>query len=172
MQKTLNKYFHPDNWTANTDFYWTGDDFLIQKIGAGASILDVGCGYNTLKPHFGDALHGIDPANHYADEMVSIEQFKPEGQYDVVLCLGSINFGDESTIRSQINKIVHCTKEKGTIYWRQNPGRRDRPFSGIEQVDFFPWSFVYNCKFADEVNCRVREMRWDNDRIYAVWERR
>jgi hypothetical protein len=169
VQEKLNKYFHPDNWTANNEFHWTGDDYLISQIGAGKTILDVGCGYNTLKPHFGDTLHGIDPANPGADEMCSIEEFETK-QYDVVLCLGSINFGDEFTIRSQINKIVQCTKEKGTIFWRQNPGRRDRPFSGIENVDFFPWSFHYNCIFADEVNCRVREMRWDNDRIYAVWE--
>lgn len=172
MQEKLNKYFHPDNWTANTDFHWSGDDFLIKEISAGASILDVGCGYNTLKPHYGDLLHGIDPANEHADEVVSIEEFKPEGRYDVALCLGSINFGDVFTIRSQINKIVQCINDDGKIYWRQNPGQRDRPFNGIENIDFFPWSFNYNCTLADEVNCRVREMRWDNDRIYAVWEKR
>tara|TARA_R110000822_G_scaffold140325_8_gene278048 strand:+ start:653 stop:1171 length:519 start_codon:yes stop_codon:yes gene_type:complete len=172
VQEKLNIYFAPDNWQANNDFHYTGEEYLKSVIPHGNTILDVGCGYNLFKDHYGDLLYGIDPANPAADEMVTIEALEVVKKYDIALCLGSLNFGDEFTILSQINKVVQCIKTGGTIYWRQNPGQRDRPFKGNEDIDFFPWSFLNNCTLSDQVGCKVIELKWDNDRIYAVWEKR
>ena len=171
MKKSdLATYFHPDNWDANYGYFkQTGWD-LLKRIDSSSTVLDVGCGYNLFKQSLGEMLYGIDPYNHHADEVVSIEDFEPY-EFDVVLCLGSINFGDEATILNQINKVVGCTKHGGTIYWRQNPGQRDRKFKGIENIDFFPWSFEKNLEFAKYFDCKVKTLDWDGDRIFAVWER-
>ena len=70
---------------------------LIDKINKlePTSVLDVGCGFNDLKNKIPN-LYGIDPYNDKADEKVSIENFNcGTKQWDVVLALGSINFGSE-----------------------------------------------------------------------------
>ena len=61
-----------------------------------SSVLDIGCGYNRFKNKI-DNLIGIDPYNDCADIKVSIEDYNT-APFDMVLCLGSINFGDEKTI--------------------------------------------------------------------------
>ena len=68
-----------------------------------SSVLDVGCGYNKLKSKIKNLI-GIDPFNDAADIKVSIEDYN-SAPYDMALCLGSINFGDEKTIDKQIDKL-------------------------------------------------------------------
>ena len=163
--KYFSKYWKPDY----THFKYTGYD-LVDKIGPYKTILDIGCGYNLFKPFFNDLLYGIDPANKAADEMVSIEDFKSDRHWDIILCLGSINFGDEATIKNQIRKAVSFLKPNGKIYWRQNPGIGDHPWKGVEDIEFFPWDLLKNCIYAEEFGCELIEFKWDNsNRIYAEW---
>ena len=171
QEKDLAEYFSPTNWTSNYDYFNQTGYALIDQIPQDMRILDVGCGYNLFKGHYGDNLWGIDPYNHYADEQISIEEYECKKPFDVALCLGSINFGDEDVILNQINKIINCLNETGVIFWRQNPGNKDRPFDGIEKIDFFPWSFEKNLEYAKKFNCKVRTLDWDGDRIYAVWRK-
>ena len=166
---TLKNYFK-DSWKPNYDKFTHSGWALLDKIPKDASILDVGCGYNLFKPHFKN-LYGIDPANDAADEVISIEEFRSNGnQWDTVLCLGSINFGDYYIIDKQVEKIVSLTKKGGTIYWRQNPGVGDHPGIGVEEIRFFPWTFELNEDFAKKYNCKVNVIEWDSgNRIYAEW---
>ena len=73
------------------------------------SVLDVGCGYNRLKGKIHNLI-GIDPYNDCADMKISLETLVTDptdpiyekSAFDIVLCLGSINFGDEKNIDNPI----------------------------------------------------------------------
>ena len=166
---TLLKYF-AESWKPDySHFKYSGWE-LLTKVDKHETILDVGCGYNLFKPHFNDMLYGIDPANTASDELVSIEDFESDKQWDVLFILGSVNFGDEKTIKNQIKKAMQFLKTDGRIYWRQNPGVGDHPWKGVEEINFFPWSIELNYQYAKEFNCEVIECKWDkSNRIYAEW---
>lgn len=170
MSKLMN-YFK-NSWKPDYDKFKYSGWALLDVIPKDADILDVGCGYNLLKKHFPN-LYGIDPANDCADECVSIEEFDSAGnQWNYILCLGSLNFGDYSTVRHQIEKTVSCCAKGGTIIWRQNPGTGDHPWKGVEEIQFFPWSIELNFAFADMFGCVVEDCKWDTgNRIYAVWKK-
>jgi hypothetical protein len=166
----LHNYFS-NEWKPDPNKYIYSGWKLLDKIKEHETILDIGCGYNLFKPYFENRLYGIDPANDNADEVVSIENFKSNKKWDVLLCLGSINFGSFDTIDNQIKKLVTFVKDNGRIYWRQNPGVRDHPWKGVSEIEFFPWTFDLNYYFADKHDCKVLECKWDINRIYSVWSK-
>lgn len=151
---------------------------LIDKVNAlnPESVLDVGCGYNLFKDKIQN-LWGIDPYNTNADENVGIMEFQPEKEFDVVLALGSINFGSEESIYYQTLKLVSMCKEGGHIFLRVNPGvTHNRP--GAEWIDFFEWSPEKLSQAATRCNCEMVELAQDREtngngiRFYAHWVRR
>ena len=71
----LHNYF-ANEWKPDYNKFIYSGWKLLEKIKDNETILDVGCGYNLFKPHLGDRLYGIDPANDNADEVVDIENFK------------------------------------------------------------------------------------------------
>lgn len=169
LKDTLNNYFE-FKWKPNYDNRNLSGFSLMEKLSTEQSILDIGCGFNLFKEHFPKNLYGIDPANDAADERVSIEDFNSVGnQWDVVLCLGSLNFGDESVVKPQVKKAVSLCKKGGMIFWRQNPGKKDHKWEGVDEIDFFPWSFDLNYEWAKEFNCKVLECCMDGRRIYSEW---
>ena len=109
-----------------------------------SSVLDVGCGYNRLKSLIPNLI-GIDPFNDAADIKTSLEEYKSV-PYDMALCLGSINFGDEKTIDNQIDKL-HTLWRREAIF-RVNPGI---PHAGWD--DFIEW------------------YQWTPEKIYSIAER-
>jgi len=167
-EKLIN-YFE-NSWQPDDTKFTHSGRALLDKIEPWESILDIGCGYNLFKEHFGTRLLGIDPANDAADVRVSIEEFNPGSlQWDVILCLGSLNFGNEATVFPQVMKAVSLCKPGGRIYWRQNPGVNDHPFIGVEEIVFFPWTIELNYDWANILDCTVVECKWDNTRIYSEW---
>ena len=188
-KSVLGTYFGWDQSQGKEGGYWTqqlqfekrrtGKQMVeyINSMSTESTILDVGCGDNEFKQHFGDRLHGIDPFNKRADELVSIENYQPKQLFDVVLALGSINFGDHSTISKQVAKVVALCKPGGKIFWRCNPGithNHDR----AKWIDFFEWSEENIQQFATEHNCKVVETGWDHpesdkirwgNRLYSEW---
>ena len=145
------------------------------------SILDIGCGNNDVKQLVGDNVFGIDPFNPNADAAVSVENLKKKiGEWDVVLCLGSINFGDINTITAQIQKVVQMAKPGGKIYWRCNPGHMHAN-EYAQWVDFFPWTQELLDEWAEKLHCDILEQGMDHDesmelpngnRIYNVWQKK
>ena len=88
----------------------------------------------------------------------------------MAFCLGSINFGNEETIRNQIVCIVQCLKPKARIYWRCNPGRHDHGNPQCEQIDFYPWDLKKHEKFSREFGYVITEYKQDtNNRIFCEW---
>ena len=165
----IDEYFEKI-WKPNIDQYRYTGWKLLDHVSDTDMVLDVGCGYNLFKPHLGDQLVAIDPYNNAADQRVSIEDFQSDIKFDVIFCLGSINFGSEENILNQIEKVTSLCKTGTRIYWRQNPGRKDHKNKECESIDFFDWSFERNLEYAKKFGFQVEMLAWDNGkRIFAKW---
>jgi SAM-dependent methyltransferase len=126
-----------DGWYPDyTKFLYSGWAIL-DKIQPHDRILDIGCGYNLFKKHFGDRLYGIDPYNPAADELVSWEDYQPTQKFNVYFALGSLHFGDDELVESQIKKLSHS----GRCYFLEaKPWHTallcTRNRNGIQRLDF------------------------------------
>ena len=174
----LNEYFGT-KWKPNSNVHtYSGPVAIAQKISAGEAVLDVGCGQNPFKTLLPNVV-GIDPAFTEADVQCTIEEFETDQRFDVATCLGSINFGTEETIRSQVAKVVALLKPQARIYWRLNPGRRDHQHSDCEAIPFFPWTLEFLNDLAVEhgfvqENTQTEagaSLGKDVVRLYAEWRR-
>lgn len=174
-QQDLNKYFST-KWHSNLDQYQYSGWALVDKIQSNELVLDVGCGPNLFKSRILN-LVGIDPAFDQADVKLPIEYFAADntnhGRFDVALCLGSINFGDEVNILNQITCIITCLKPTARIYWRCNPGHADHGNEECKDIDFFPWTTQLLIDYARKFGFTCPLATGDNNdsRIYAEWIR-
>ncbi|CAB4133601.1 hypothetical protein UFOVP257_323 [uncultured Caudovirales phage] len=169
-QQYLNNYFS-QFWRGQLNTYLYSGLGLAKKIKPEEWVLDVGCGINAFKPLVAN-LVGIDPAFGQADYQTTIEDFETEQRFDVALCLGSINFGSEETVKNQINCVVNLLNPTSRIYWRCNPGRQDHGNKECKEIDFFPWSEKLLNVYAKEFGFTVVDIKDDiNNRIYCEWSR-
>jgi hypothetical protein len=172
-QKFLNHYFK-DVWCPSTDKYIYSGYAIVDKIPKDAQVLDVGCGSNPFKGHIKNLI-GIDPAHSNADIQTTIEEYTTDQRFDVALCLGSINFGNESIIAKQIECVNNLLNHRARIYWRLNPGQHDHNNAECNQIDFFPWTFEKLYEYACRYNFQQIDACIDNnglhDRLYAEWWR-
>lgn len=169
-QEYLNFYFGKV-WKPGYDPKGKTGDQLLSKIKPDEWVLDVGCGNNPFAGKI-KTLVGIDPANDNAHVKTTIEDFESDIKFDVALCLGSINFGDDVVIEQQIAKVVSLLKPTARIYWRCNPGQKDHGNKECEQIEFYPWSFKRQISFADQFGFKILELAWDDNRIYSEWSRK
>lgn len=133
-------------------------------------VLDAGCGYNEFKGKINNLL-GVDPYNERADVCSKITDFEPREKFDIVICLGSINFGTVDKIFKELQHVVNITESNGQLYFRVNPGKQhDAPES--RWIDFFDWtpSFIFNS--ASLLECDVINFKQDSDRYYFVLKKR
>lgn len=184
-QEKRNNYFK-NYWIGNTQSFseWDLTGYqLADKVDPNEWVLDVGCGSNPFKGRLKN-LVGIDPSSKEADVSSTIEDFVSNQKFDVAFVLGSINFGSEDYIRSQIGSIVSHLQESSRIYWRCNPGNArehmilrmsvPRDFASDDEIQnfYFPWSRDYHYMFAKEFGYTVSEICWEaNNRIYACWSK-
>tara|TARA_B100000965_G_C19253222_1_gene609689 strand:- start:94 stop:609 length:516 start_codon:yes stop_codon:yes gene_type:complete len=168
-QNNSSEFYLNHNWTPNYDIFTYSGWALKDKIKTKDQILDIGCGYNLFKEHFGSRIYGIDPYNIKADQLITWEDYKLHKEFNVFFILGSFNFGDENYVESQIAKLSNDTKTGDRIYWRQNPG-----IYRIEnkEVNLYPWTLDKNKEWANKYNFTINELLEDTgDRIYAEWTR-
>ncbi len=124
-----------------------------------SSVLDVGCGYNRLRDRI-PGLVGIDPYNTEAHLHMSLEEYY---QYefppaDTVLCLGSINFGDEKDIDRQIDMLDKLFLKD--IIFRVNPGiTHDWANDDIEGITWYDWTTDKINKIADEYHYNLVSLK-------------
>jgi len=135
------------------------------------AVLDVGCGYNEFKGKI-DNLTGIDPYNDRADLEVSTLDFKTTHKFDVILCLGSVNFGSRDKIIAEVGRCVNLLADGGTMFFRVNPGiQHDRPEA--KWIEFFSWNVPFIIELADMFNLQVLDIRDDtNSRKYFVYRKK
>jgi SAM-dependent methyltransferase len=134
------------------------------------AVLDVGCGYNEFKGSI-DNLIGIDPYNDKADLMVSTLDYKTDQKFDVILCLGSVNFGSKDKITAEVGRCVNLLADGGTMFFRVNPGlNHDKPEA--DWIEFFAWNVPFIIELAEMLNLKVLDIRDDtNQRKYFVYRK-
>jgi len=134
------------------------------------AVLDVGCGYNEFKGKI-DNLIGIDPYNDKADIQIGTLEYATDQQFDVILCLGSVNFGSRSKIKDEVGKCVNLLADGGHMFFRVNPGvQHDKPEA--EWIEFFPWNVPFIIELSEMFNLKILDIRDDtNQRKYFVYKK-
>ena len=134
------------------------------------AVLDVGCGYNEFKGKI-DNLIGIDPYNDKADLQVGTLDFKSDQKFDVMLCLGSVNFGGRDKIIAEVSRCVNLLTKGGTMFFRVNPGvQHNKPEA--DWIEFFAWNVPFIIELAEMLNLKVLDIRDDtNQRKYFVYRK-
>ena len=145
------------------------------------SVIDVGCGYNTYLPSINaEKKVGIDPFNPAADVKQGVYEYQssnPDEQYDVVLALGSINFGPRDKVLEEIAAVDRLTRHGGTQVWRVNPNIGHKiggKFPLIEFMEFFDWDKEFVEQIAQvygyEISEYEEELNWEGDkRLFFVF---
>ena len=135
------------------------------------AVLDVGCGYNEFKGKI-DNLLGIDPYNDKADLQVSTLEYRTTQKFDVIMCLGSINFGSRDKIIAEIGKCVDLLANGGTMFFRVNPGvQHNKPEA--KWIEFFAWNVPFIIELSEMFNLKVLDIRDDsNQRKYFVFRKK
>ena len=134
------------------------------------AVLDVGCGYNEFKSKI-DNLVGIDPYNDRADLQISTLDYKTDKKFDVILCLGSVNFGSREKIIAEVGRCVDLLADGGTMFFRVNPGvQHDKPEANW--IEFFGWNVPFIIELSEMFNLKVLDIRDDtNQRKYFVYRK-
>ena len=134
------------------------------------AVLDVGCGYNEFKGKI-DNLIGIDPYNDKADIQVSTLEYRTTQKFDVMLCLGSVNFGSRDKIISEVGRCVDLLEDGGTMFFRVNPGvQHDK--SEAKWIEFFAWNVPFIIELSEIFNLKVLDIRDDsNQRKYFIYRK-
>ena len=134
------------------------------------AVLDVGCGYNEFKGRI-DNLVGIDPYNDKADLQVSTLEYKTDTKYDVILCLGSVNFGDRDKIVAEVGRCVNLLADNGTMFFRVNPGvQHNKPEA--DWIEFFSWNVPFIIELAEMFRLKILDIRDDtNQRKYFIYRK-
>jgi len=134
------------------------------------AVLDVGCGYNEFRGKINN-LTGIDPYNEQADLLVSTLDYKTDQKFDVMLCLGSINFGDRDKIIAEVGRCVDLLADGGTMFFRVNPGvQHNKPEANW--IEFFAWNVPFIIELSEIFNLKVLDIRDDsNQRKYFIYRK-
>jgi SAM-dependent methyltransferase len=180
-EAVLEQYFSRV-WQPETKKYKYSGLSIIDQVNAmnPSAVLDAGCGYNEFKGKIQN-LTGIDPFNNRADINAHILDYETSIKYDVVICLGSINFGSVDKIFQEVEKVVSLTKPGGMIVFRVNPGIQHGARES-KWIDFFEWDTAFILNTAHALNCRVQQLRTDTaqdknqnllngERLYFVFEK-
>lgn len=149
----MDSYFSGKWSDSSLDVYpWSGWS-LVDRVNEmnPKRVLDVGCGFNRFKGKINN-LWGIDPYNEAADHKIPLEKYD-RVVVDVVLCLGSINFGDEENIDNQIKILDRLWTKKA--FFRVNPGIEHSWNSDWEGVVWYPWTKEKVYSIAEEYKYNV-----------------
>jgi Hypothetical methyltransferase len=137
QKKILQDFFSADHWQQSIERFPLSGFSLVDQVNAlnPKVVVDVGCGFNPFKGKIKNLI-GFDFSNRFADIVCDIDDapFARES-VDVVLALGSINFGDRSQIIQQISTVMEWLRPNGKLFMRANPGE---PIG--HGINVFPWS--------------------------------
>lgn len=170
-EKCLHKYFQY-HWEADMKKWKHSGLQLIDQVNDlnPRAVLDVGCGGNEFKNKIHNLI-GLDPYNHNADYQIDIMDFRPLEKFDVILALGSINFGGQNKIIAEVSKCVNMLEEGGMMFFRVNPGiQHDKPEA--KWIEFYAWNVPFIIELAEMFNLKVLDIRDDsNKRKYFVYRK-
>ena len=164
----MNKYFS-EIWQPKLKKFKFSGLKLIDEVNAlnPRAVLDVGCGYNEFKGKINNLI-GIDPYNSHADIQIKIEDYNTTEKFDVILCLGSINFGTHDKIVKELQVCNNLLADGGKMFFRVNPGLEHEAIES-KFINFYPWNVYAITEIAKQLDLAVLDLRHDfNDRIYFV----
>jgi SAM-dependent methyltransferase len=123
LQENLQDKFDPSYWggfKAFRHYKYTGKN-LIEEVNSldPDLVIDVGCGHNRFKGHIKNLIGFDQEPFPFTDIVSSIENINfREHSADVVMALGSVQFGNRDFVKSQIKKISKWVKPGGFIVMR------------------------------------------------------
>lgn len=120
-----------------------------------ALVLDLGCGLNQYKSHIKNLI-GVDLLNCREDIVADISDLSlhfADNSVDVILALGSINFGDDSIIEKQLREVKRLLKIGGTAYFRANQNDHDPNHEG--KLYYYEWSQARVIGWAEKLNFEI-----------------
>jgi len=170
-EKCLHRYFQY-HWKADMKKWKHSGLQLIDQVNDlnPRAVLDVGCGGNEFKNKIHNLI-GLDPYNDKADYQVDLMDFRPIEKFDVILALGSINFGGKNKIIAEVSKCVNMLEDGGLMFCRVNPGiQHDKPEA--KWIEFYAWNVPFIIELAEMFNLKVLDIRDDsNKRKYFVYRK-
>jgi hypothetical protein len=127
-------------------------------------VVDAGCGYNEFRGRIRNCI-GIDLVNPNADLVCGFAEAPiKEGSIDVVLALGSINFGDEEDVTADLEVVSSWLVPGGRMFMRANPGEPlDDP-----SIVVYPWSPKAIHRIGERVGLEVASEIVE-EHIQAPW---
>ena len=167
----MNRYFST-YWEADMKKWKYSGLSLIDEVNnlRPRAVLDVGCGYNEFRGKINNLI-GIDPYNDQADWQVSTLDYKTDKKFDVILCLGSVNFGSRDKITAEVAKCVTMLADRGTMFFRVNPGL-SHPKPESQWIEFYAWNVPFIIELAEQLGLKVLDIRDDsNQRKYFVYRK-
>tara|TARA_Y100001937_G_scaffold111765_1_gene158688 strand:+ start:2847 stop:3512 length:666 start_codon:yes stop_codon:yes gene_type:complete len=167
----LNKYFSK-YWQNDMKKWKYSGLALIDEVNnlKPRAVLDVGCGYNEFKGRINNII-GIDPYNKNADLQVGTLEYKTDQKFDVILCLGSVNFGSRDKIIAEVERCERLLAYGGTMFFRVNPGLpHDKPEA--DWIEFYAWNVPFIIELSEKFNLKILDIRDDtNSRKYFVYKK-
>ena len=104
--------------------------------------------------------------------MIDILDFNLDaGQWDAIICLGSINFNSREDIEARFAQAVKLCAPGGNMYFRANPGIQ---WKTGPWVDIFAWSFDIVTELAKKYNLELKTFKQENTnpgRLYFVYQK-
>jgi len=169
--KCLHKYF-ANHWDNDMKKWKHSGLALIDQINdmKPRAVLDVGCGYNEFKGKIHNLI-GIDPYNNRADHEIDIMEYRSMEKFDIILALGSINFGGRNKIIAEVSKCVNMLEDGGMMFFRVNPGvQHIKPEA--KWIEFFAWNVPFIIELSEMFNLKVLDIRDDsNQRKYFIYRK-
>ena len=137
ITQAIEEHYFTKIWQPKTKKYKYSGLAIVDEINnmKPKHVLDVGCGYNEFKGKINN-LTGIDPYNDKADIKCGVMDYQPEHLFDVLICFGSINFGNVEKVFSELQKCVEITEKGGLLFFRVNPGIQHDP-DEAKWIEFF-----------------------------------
>lgn len=123
LEENLKDKFNPSDWggyKAFKHYKYTGKNLISEINDLDPDlVIDAGCGHNRFKGHIKNLIGFDQEPFPFADIQSSIEKINfRKNSADVVMALGSIQFGDRDFVRSQMKKITSWVKPGGFIVMR------------------------------------------------------
>lgn len=156
MEQTdkLRHFFAADRWEQSIDRFSHSGYALVDQVNARMPrvVVDLGCGFNPFKGRIRNLI-GIDLVNDAADVVCDANgaPFR-DGSVDVVLALGSVNFGDREDIIAALETAHRWLAVGGALFMRVNPGE---PIG--EDIVVFPWTRELAVELGDQVGFDVED---------------
>lgn len=166
QREKLRYYFAPERWESSMERFTVTGFELVERVRSlrPRFVIDAGCGFHPFREHISNCI-GIDFVNPSADLICDFAEAPiRDASIDVVLALGSVNFGDEENIVADLTVLARWLRRGGKLFMRGNPGQ---PVAD-ETITIFPWQPTNIGEIGRSVGLTLAS-RIDEERLVTPW---